>query len=317
MAKKSDVKDMPTETDSLSPEDLLQRAISTTEEDILPWEDIQLPSEGIYYGNLMPGGMVKARPMNIHAEKMMATQRFAKSGKSIDMMFKQCVKLPDEFDTLDLLAGDRVFLLYYIRGITHGPNYEFMLTCPNEGCADTSTYEYNLVDLYKTVKKPSPDIGEEPFKLILPNMTKVLKQDFWVRVKFMRGRDMQRIMQQRTFDRKLTGGQVSRPGHRMETIDQTLEDNINMVIADVMGSTNSVKIKQIVSKMHSKDIATIREFIKDHSPGIDTNIKVTCTGCGNEYSVDLPITESFFRPSHARGDGERVESLDGATVSAV
>lgn len=299
----------------LSPDELLKKALAMGEDDILPWEDVALPSKGFYYDDKLPDGIVQVRPMNIHAEKMMATQRFARSGKAIDMMFRQCVKLPgDELDTLELLAGDRIFLLYYIRGITHGPVYEFMLTCPNEDCQDTSTYEYDLVELYNTVKEPKYELGKEPFKIVLPHMSKILEQEFWVKVRFLRGSDMQNMMRKRNIDKKVAGGRARNPNHRLDNADQTLEDNINMVVTEVMGDTSKLKIGQVVSKLHSLDTATIREFIRDNAPGIDTSIMINCVGCNREYSIDLPITESFFRPSDPGRNGERVGSSDGAGV---
>jgi len=278
---------------NLTAAELLDRALKAKEEEIIPWDDAQLPSEGEYY-SAFTDGMVQVRPMSIHAEKMMATQRFAKSGKSIDMLFKQCCQLPEEFDTLDLLAGDRVFLLYFIRGITHGNIYEFTLECPHEGCNDTNTYSYDLNDLYETVQGPAFDLGDEPFKVVLPHMSKIFGQEFWVKVRFMRGRDMQKMLQRQQFDRKMRGGRIN---HKMDSVDQTLEENINIVIEDVMGDRDRIKIQQIVKKLHALDTSAIREFLRKNSPGIDTNVKLDCPSCGELISIDLPITESFFRPT--------------------
>ena len=64
------------------------------------------------------------------------------------------------------------------------------------------------------------------------------------------------------------------------------------------------KIKQFIQRLPGADTAAIREALNDNAPGIDTKIKITCQSCQNEMEVDLPITESFFRPKKQRGTGE-------------
>lgn len=90
--------------------------------------------------------------------------------------------------------------------------------------------------------------------------------------------------------------------NRGNTIDETLENNLNLVITEAMDETDRHKIKQLVHNMHSSDIAAIREFLKDKAPGIDTMIETDCEGCGNLMVLDLPITESFFRPARLGHD---------------
>ena len=77
--------------------------------------------------------------------------------------------------------------------------------------------------------------------------------------------------------------------------------NLEVLIVEAQGSTDRFKIRQLLDRMHSSDIATIREWLADNSPGIETRIDIGCAQCGNEFKVMLPITESFFRPQSPRG----------------
>ena len=285
-----------------SPElDALDNVLSMPEDQVFPWEEVVLPSEGLYYDNAVPGGRVQVRPMGIFADKILATQRLASSGQSLDWLFRKCVKFPvADWNPLNLLAGDRIFLLYYLRGITHGNNYEFIVRCTNEECQATLTSEYNLNMLQKTIVRPKYDLGTEPFKVVLPHMTKLAKTEFWVKVRLLRGYDMQQMLTGKKVFKKIqaTGRNADAKAFTSEAdTDQTLEDNLNMLIVEAMGSTDKIKIKNLVSKLHSSDTATIREFVKDASPGIDTTIMVTCPSCSQEMRMELPITESFFRPA--------------------
>ena len=287
-----------------SPElEALDKVLAMPEDQVFPWEEVVLPSEGYYYDNAVPGGRVQVRPMGIFADKILATQRLAQSGQSLDFLFKKCVKFPTKFDPLNLLAGDRIFLLYYLRGITHGNMYEFIVRCTNEDCAQTHTSEYDLNQLQKTIIKPKYELGEEPFKVMLPHMSKLSNTDFWVKVRLLRGYDMQQMLTGRKVFKKIqnTARNVDKnfiANSEVDT-DQTLEDNLNMLIIEAMGSKDKIKIKNLISRLHSSDTATIREFIKDSSPGIDTTIMVTCPNCNQEMRMELPITESFFRPKTA------------------
>ena len=114
----------------------IESFIARKDDEILPWETCTLPSKGLYYEGMIPGGIVEVRPMGMAADKILATQRLAQSGKSLDYLFKQCVRFPkvgkEEFSPFDLLAGDRVFLLYYLRAITHGNIYSFVVECGND-----------------------------------------------------------------------------------------------------------------------------------------------------------------------------------------
>ena len=280
--------------EQVKPQDILDRVLSMPEDKVMPWEEVVLPSRGLYYAGAVPDGRVQVRPMGLAADKILATQRLAQSGKSIDWLFRKCVQFPDaKFDPLNLLAGDRIFLLYYLRGITHGNMYEFAVKCTNEDCGQSSTHEYDLNALSSTVTNPA-NLGEEPFKIVLPHMSKISESEFWVKVRFMRGYDMQSMLNQRKVDTKLKG-KIS------ESIDDTVENNLNMLVVEAMGSPDRMKIKGLISRLHASDTATIREFLRTNSPGIDATINVQCEHCSNEMKMELPITESFFRPTSSRG----------------
>lgn len=276
------------------PQDILDQVLQLQTDQMMPWEEVVLPSQGVYYDGAVPDGRVKIRPMGLDAEKILATQRLAQSGKSIEWLFRKCIQFDNKFDPVNLLVGDRVFLLYYLRGITFGNDYEFIVKCTNEECGKSNTQTYNLNDLQNTIIRPDRSLGTEPFKVALPHLSKITNSDFWVKVRLMRGYDLQSIMNNRKVAKKIGGGRT------VDTIDDTLEDNLNMLIVEAMGSNDRSKIKTLVSKMHSTDTSAIREFLRKYSPGIDATIDISCSECSNEMKMELPITESFFRPTVRR-----------------
>jgi len=234
----------------------------------------------------------------------MATQRLAQSGQALDHVFNNCTRLPQDFDSEDLLVGDRTFLLFYLRGITHGNEYEFMAKCNNEECGRSSNHVYDLNNLANTITVPKPDLGSEPFKVVLPYLSKVMGKEVYVEVKFLRGKHLNAIMRNRANQRRIAKPTASNTGDVGEVaIDRTLSQNLNLVIHSVLGDTDPNKINKFVERLHARDTATIREWLKDNTPGIDTSISIRCPHCQNDMTIDLPITESFFRPSSSGGPG--------------
>lgn len=275
----------------LKSDNIIDEIISHSEEDFLPWEEIQLPSLGLYYGDAMPEGKVEVRPMGITAEKILSTQRLAATGKSIDLMLKKCVKFPQSFSASDLLLGDKNFLFFYIRGITYGPEYNFLYTCTNKQCARASEYDGNLHDV--RIKFANPELGVGPFKIELPVLSSAAKKQVWVKAKMLTSKESQEIINRINTSRRYEDLDA--------TIDEAVSSNIAKLITevgtDLSSTTDKEKIQKFVERMHSHDAKTIDQFIDKITPGIETTIRLGCQHCGNEMRLELPITESFFRPS--------------------
>jgi len=305
------VADLSSATDSSSPEEFLRKLLSTPDDQLIPWEECVLPSRGLYYG--WADGSIYVRAMGQAAEKVLATQRLAQSGQSIDYLFRECVRFPAGFQPEDLLIGDRTFLLYFLRGITHGNMYEFAVTCSNDECGKTSTHTYDLNELASTIQWADPSLGSEPFRIDLPYLSKATNREVYVSVKMLRGGDINDILNRRKTKKKMfarpggikTRGRnpfVDRQSNAQE-IDDTLSENLEKLIVNVMGISDPLMMRQFISKMHAQDTATVREWLKDHTPGIDTTITVTCPECSSEFTIELPITEGFFRPTKSGRTG--------------
>ena len=294
--------DLSNETQSLNNEQLLDYYINTPEDKLNPWEEADLPSRGIYYG--WPDGIVQVKAMGTAAEKVLANQRLAQDGQSIDYLFNECVRLQGGMDPTELLVGDRVFLLFYLRGITHGNVYEFLFTCPDESCGEQSTQEYDLNNLAKTIVYADPSLGKEPFDVLLPHMSSLFKRDITAGLRYLRAYDLNDIVARRRSRKKM----FARPGmvrsrkdkptlSAVKEADDAITDNLVKMIVSLAGVTDQFKIAEVVEKMHARDSAEIREWMREHTPGIDSTVIMTCPKCSKEYNIELPITESFFRPA--------------------
>lgn len=275
---------------NLTSQQVLDAILDAPEDVIMPWEDCLIPSKGIYYN--WDTDKVKVKPLTLKAEKIMATQRLAASNQTIDYLFKHFVQFPvANFDPKDLLVGDRMFIFYYLRGITYGNLYEFVVQCPDESCVDNSgnitkfTHTYDLNRLAQTIRYPNPSIGTEPFRIVLPHISKIAGRDVYVGLRFLRG-----------YDTITSKNKLKRDRSEFEN---AATDMIAKSIIHVMDSPDPFKIDKFINRIHDSDFACIREFLKDNTPGMDATAKIECPKCGTEFSIELPITESFFRSQKA------------------
>ena len=299
--------------DATSNAQIVDIITAASSEQLIPWEEAELPSKGLYYG--WGSGIIEVKAWGTKVDKILATARLVQSGQAIDKVFTECCRFPDGFDPVDLLVGDQVFLLYYLRGITHGNIYEFFTTCPDKACQHISSHSIDLNDLVSTITWSDPALGPEPFKVVLPYFSRQMDREISVSIRFLRVSDAQVIQRQQKAREIATGGsriRVKPRERRIQTqtqpqesrdnipIDDAISQNIETVIADVMGVRDRFKIKTFVDKMHSSDIATVRDWLTENTPGIETMIDLQCPQCNETHRAMLPITESFFRPQNIR-----------------
>lgn len=282
--------------------DIIDSILSVPVETLIPWEKCLLPSRGLYYEG-WKDGIVNVRAMTIQTEKYLATDRYVKSGQAVDMMINNCCVFPQGFSTDDLLVGDHAYLLYFIRGITYGNIYEFMIKCP--ACSKSSLTDYDLNGLISTMQVADPSIGSEPFKIVLPYLSKASNVEVYVDVRFMRRRDIQVMVNtQRT-----KVAQHARSVKMSEAFqdpandlpDEIMNNNLDQLIVSVNGSNDRYRIRKLCERLHSQDVSAVRKWLNDHTPGISPIIEVGCTGCQKPFRTALPLTDSFFRVNESGG----------------
>lgn len=283
--------------------EVLDFILGKDDSQLVPWEPVTLPSKGAFYDGQIPDGVVQVRPMSIYTEKILSTLRLAKTGQALDMIFKYCVRFPNEgFDPCELLVGDSTFLLFYLRGITFGNLYDFTIKCSDEECGATAHHTFDLNQLGSTIKI-TPEGATEPLTVKLPYLSQATGRDFNVSVRLLRRKDVTTMTSEKKAQRLIGPSNVKtnklskrfRQVQSVESLNDVVQKNLSMVIVDAMGVKDRFKIEKLVERMHSSDTAAIRQYLDENSPGVDTNIVVTCNECSNEMKVALPITESFFR----------------------
>jgi len=237
------------------------------------WETFTWPSRAKFYDDIPE--TVHVRPMTGEEEQILATPRFVKRGKAIDMIFQRCIQ--ENIITENLLSADRTHLLIYLRGISYTPEYDVEIKCPECGIKFSTVIDLNMLD----VEDCPEDFGQDQLSGILP------VSGFSYRYRLSTGTDEQAISQYR--DRR-----ISKWGDQSE--DDTLLYRTALLLEELEGVTMIKEIQHLLKRLPIADVAHLRNEISVPPFGVDTEIGMLCPSCTEEFTIDLPLETSFFFP---------------------
>lgn len=237
------------------------------------WEEFEFPSKGRFYTDIPP--VVHVRPMTGEEEQILATPRFVKKGKAIDMIFDRCIR--EKINTEDLLSVDRTHLLIYLRGISYTPEYDVEIKCPECGIKFQTVIDLNGLE----VEDCPQDFGPDDLEGVLP------VSGFHYRYRLSLGRDEQQISQYR--DKKIQDW-----GDQSE--DDTLLYRTALLLEELEGVTMLKEIQFLLKKLPIADVAHLRNEINQPPFGVKTEVPMLCPSCTEEFKIDLPLETSFFFP---------------------
>lgn len=237
------------------------------------WEPFAWPSKGKFYKNIPE--VVHVRTMTGEEEQILATPRFVKRGKAIDMIFRHCIKEPIE--TEELLSVDRNHLLIFLRGISYTPDYDVEVKCPN--CTQKFPTVIDLNDL--EVESCPDDFSQESLSGTLP------VSGFKYCYRLATGHDEIEVSNYR--ERRL-----------QQWGDQSEDDTLLYRTALLLEEIENVRMKKelalLLKKLPIQDVAHLRNEINQPPFGVDTIIPMMCPNCNEEFKIDLPLETNFFFP---------------------
>jgi hypothetical protein len=237
------------------------------------WEEFEFPSMGRFYKDIP--ATVHVRPMTGEEEQILATPRFVKKGKAIDMIFDRCIK--EKINTEDLLSVDRTHLLIFLRGISYTPEYDVEIKCPECGIKFQTVIDLNSLE----VEDCPQDFGPDQLEGVLP------VSGFKYRYRLSLGKDEQQISQYR--DKKIQDW-----GDQSE--DDTLLYRTALLLEEIEGVKMLKEIQFLLKKLPISDVAHLRNEINQPPFGVKTEVPMLCPSCTEEFKIDLPLETSFFFP---------------------
>jgi len=269
------------------PEDAPQPQPQTQQGDPLsfavPTELVEIPSKGKFYPEGHPlhnVETVEMRFMTAKEEDILTSQSLIKKGVVIDRLLQSL--LIDKRITLDtLLVGDKNALVIAARASGYGNEYETKVPCPS--CGSTVEYSFDLDEVEVKEIFSDDDLGisftgANTFSIQLPKTGAI------VEVRPMTGAD-ERFIAQQTEKRK-----------KNKLADNALTTQLKRMIVAVNGNADSVTINKFVDSMPAFDSRHLRGAYTKIVPDIDMQQEFTCSECGHEQIMEVPLTADFFWP---------------------
>jgi hypothetical protein len=223
------------------------------------------------YPFVLPGGMACAlREMTGAEEDILTNARLMRQGEGINQILRNCLVSLGETtevtltDVLDLLSGDRLFLLIKLRQVSLGDEVRMVLPCTNPACLQDNHALVNLEDLEVTPYPP-----EREWTVTLPGSGAVVAFG------------------------PLTGHHEKRLAVLQ---DPSITQAMLMRLLTVNGQPPT---KQTLTSMSLGDRQALRQAMAAADGGIETLIELECVECGMLLKARVHETPGFFFP-HAR-----------------
>lgn len=260
-----------------------------------------LPSDGIPYGNALPGGEVRIRRYTMETE-----ERFASSQAPVDERLHEMVRghvvLPEGLTYDSLLVTDQVALLIALRIHSYGPWQALDMKC--RACLESSRINVNIAESFDTVSSRAVEAkirqhaGYEDFKYApvmvyrLPltglsvGLRHLLVKDAAEIKSIVRNRNLQGIASK--VDPKL------RLSRAIRTVSINGEEVTNLSVAEQLWRA---EWKDCDRDALEADLLRLARFMDATDTGVETKATVRCPICGAENRVEVPMDAEFFRPS--------------------
>jgi len=242
---------------------------------------VEVPSKGFLYQGLFDDkeaaqGIIRVKPLTLQEEKILTTDRLIQSGKALDMVLESCIK--SDVDPYQLLSTDRLYLLFYLRGMSYGLEYDFDVRCYHCGNNFIQTVEIDKLPINIWGKASE---AVEPMVVTLP-MTRAT-----VEFRHMRGEDEQAMLED-----------ANKPVS-MNDIDQSVADSVIKLVTQVTledGEKLSPRDRiDFLNNLIGADIDSIRDELRDHESGIKQLENIQCPRCQGTLEFSVPLGRNFFR----------------------
>ena len=218
--------------------------------------------------------------------KSMTTEQEQKRLAITDYPYKMLCEIIDDcivddvgISSYDMHIGDYQYLLYKLRIVTYGPEYNMDVRCPF--CGYTRKEQVNLDDLTDIV------YTEEFEKYKIFKLPKTEKE---ITLNIQTPRMLDDVNNKvKEFKAKFQNAS-----------DPTLTYTIKSLIDKIDGKRpDPVKVEQWIKQLPMADVNTIITYAEKMNGliGIDSKLIVHCDVCGLYHESSLSMSQEFFRPA--------------------
>jgi len=260
----------------------IKKPVESSQQEKYPTEIITLPSEGYFYADDSPlsTGKLTLRYPTGKSEDILTSKNLINKGIVVDEFLKSIIVEKINYD--DLFLGDKNGLMIASRILLYGSEYKTHISCPNCNESNETVYDISELESKEIDFEQYPkNINEFDFEL--PHSKTKIK------FKLLTHKDEADI---NNYLKKLKKGIKG-------DVDQEITTRLSYVITEINGERAHNKISRFVSdEMLSKDSLAFREHLAKITPGVDTAVQFSCSNCGHEQQITLPMDINFFWPTN-------------------
>ncbi|MCF7867045.1 hypothetical protein K9M18_06460 [Candidatus Woesearchaeota archaeon] len=237
----------------------------------VPYDIIELPSQGLLYKNKKSS--VKVEYLTAYDENILTSPNLLNSGKVLDVLLERKVK-DLGFDTKELVSGDRMAILLYLRTTGLGNEYEQLVF---DGTGNLVPATIDLASIKTKNLTVKPDEKNE-FDFEMPISKKKVK------FRFLSQKDIDEISE---IDKKLM--------EKNNNISTETSLRLERSIMEIDGERDKLKISHILKNLKIMDVRKFNKYVTDIEPGLDLNVTARTQG-GESIETFLRIGRAFWNP---------------------
>jgi hypothetical protein len=243
------------------------------EEYKVPYDIIELPSQGLLYPNKK--SKVKVEFLTAYDENILTSPNIMASGKLIDVLIERKVK-DLGFDHNLLLEGDRMAIIIFLRVSAFGEKYIQPVVDPK-----TNKLVEGEIDLSKLENKQLTIQADENghFDFKLPKSGKNIK------FRLLTGKDEEEID---ILDEELMERNKS-------DISSKTTIRLERSIMEVDGEKDKIRISNTLKALPIMDIRKLNKYMTEIEPGIIFKTTARIQG-GDSVTTFLRINKNLFWP---------------------
>jgi len=236
----------------------------------IPYDIVQLPSEGIFYQNKKK--TLKVSYLTAADENILTSPNLSQSGELMDTLLKAKI-LDKDVDITKLAECDKQAVFVFLRNTAFGPNYTFNLTDPETGKDFEHTEDLSVLKTKEVSIKPN---NEGLFEYALPVSGKNCK------LRLITPEDTVYLKE---LEKSYEGMKVKPMATK----------RLEKCIVELDGENDPMTISVAIHTLPLKDAQEIKKFLGSVEPGLDVN-KVATAPSGRVVNFTINFGLNFFRP---------------------
>ena len=238
-------------------------------------EEIKLPSNGVFYDESIPTTLT-IRSITTKEEQLLYGST---SDYIIDTIIQNCIVEPKDFPLNDLIPADKLFILFKIRIISYGQDYNQYMYCPY--CKYEGVTEIDL-DMI-----PCEEIDEDKIKVPLKLTLPVAKDQLELRV--LTEKDYKNIRERANKVAKklqLPFNQIERKLRFAKQIKAINGDKVDAFQAE-----------KYYDSMNVKDVRYVDSALSTILVGYQGTVDCQCPSCKRDVTIPFEMTNEFLMPT--------------------